>query len=42
MLSPSSYDAGVTVNLQELADYTKPRVTRKALAKDEQNNFSLL
>jgi quercetin dioxygenase-like cupin family protein len=29
-------------NLRELTDYAKPGVTRKALAKDEQNNFSLL
>jgi quercetin dioxygenase-like cupin family protein len=35
-------DAEVTVNLHELADYTKPGVTRKALVKNEQNSFSLL
>jgi quercetin dioxygenase-like cupin family protein len=35
-------DAEVTFNLHELADYTKPGVTRKALVKNEQNSFSLL
>jgi len=42
MLSPSKNDAEAIINLRELADYTKPGVTRKALAKDEQNSFSLL
>lgn len=42
MLHPSKNDAEVTANLRELADYTKPGVTRKALTKDEQNSFSLL
>lgn len=35
-------DAEVAVDLRELADYTKPGVTKKALAKDEYNSFSLL
>jgi quercetin dioxygenase-like cupin family protein len=35
-------DTEVTVNLHELADYTKPGVTHKALVKNEQNSFSLL
>jgi quercetin dioxygenase-like cupin family protein len=42
MLSPSNNGIETMVNLRELADYTKPGVTRKALVKDEQNNFSLL
>lgn len=42
MLSHSKNEAEVAVNLRELANYTKPGVTRKALARDEQNNFSLL
>lgn len=41
MISPSKTEQ-VTTNLRELADYTKPGVTRKALAKNEQNSFSLL
>jgi quercetin dioxygenase-like cupin family protein len=31
-----------TTQLQELADYTKPGVTRKNLAKDEYTQFSLI
>jgi len=31
-----------TANLQDLAEYTKPGVTRKALVKDEQTNFALV
>jgi quercetin dioxygenase-like cupin family protein len=42
MLFPSKNNAEVTIDLQELTDYTKPGVTRKVLAKDERNNFSLL
>ncbi|MGV0029424.1 cupin domain-containing protein [Phormidesmis priestleyi] len=42
MLSLSENNAGVTVNLRELADYTKPGVTRKALVKDEHHSFSLV
>jgi quercetin dioxygenase-like cupin family protein len=42
MLSPSKNDSEVIVNLRELADYTKPGVTRKPLVKDEQTSFSLL
>jgi quercetin dioxygenase-like cupin family protein len=42
MLSLSENDVEAIVNLQELADYTKPGVSRKALVKDEQNSFSLL
>lgn len=42
MVSPSKNDLEVSVNLRTLADYTKPGVTRKALAKDEQSQFSLL
>lgn len=42
MLSSSENRADVTVNLHALVDYTKPGVTRKALAKDEQGTFSLM
>ena len=42
MSSLSNNDVKAIVNLRELADYTKPRVSRKALVKDEQNSFSLL
>ncbi|KGF71411.1 cupin [Neosynechococcus sphagnicola sy1] len=42
MLTSSKNNAELAVNLQELADYTKPGVSRKALVKDEQNSFSLL
>lgn len=31
-----------TANLQELADYSKPGVSRKALVKDEQVSFALI
>lgn len=31
-----------TTQLQELADYTKPGVTRKSLVKDDQVQFSLI
>lgn len=31
-----------TANLRELADYTKPGVSRKALVKDEQTNLALV
>ncbi|MEJ6484730.1 cupin domain-containing protein [Nostoc punctiforme UO1] len=42
MVYPSKNNTEMTANLRELADYTKPGVTRKALVQDEQNNFSLL
>lgn len=42
MLSPSTNNAEIAVNLQELADYTKPGVSRKALVKNEQTSFSLV
>ena len=42
MLSPSQKAAEAIVNLRELADYTKPGVTRQVLAKDEHSSFSLL
>lgn len=42
MLSTSKNSAEVNINLRELADYTKPGVTRKALAKDEHTSFALL
>jgi quercetin dioxygenase-like cupin family protein len=42
MLSLSKNDVEAIVNLRELADYTKPGVSRKALVKNEQNSFSLL
>jgi quercetin dioxygenase-like cupin family protein len=42
MLSSSQNELATIVDLRALADYTKLGVTRKALAKDEQSNFSLL
>lgn len=42
MQSLSTNDAEIAVNLQQLADYTKPGVSRKALVKNEQNSFSLV
>ncbi|BAY23922.1 cupin domain-containing protein [Calothrix sp. NIES-2100] len=42
MVYPSKNNTEMTANLRELADYTKPGVTRKALVQDEQNSFSLL
>lgn len=42
MLSPSKKANEAIVNLRELADYTKPGVTRKPLAQDEHSSFSLL
>ena len=42
MQSPTENDAEVAINLHELADYSKPGVTRQALAKNDQTSFSLL
>jgi hypothetical protein len=42
MLTSSKNNAELAVNLKELADYTKPGVSRKAVAKDEQNSLSIL
>ena len=42
MLSSSQNELAKIVDLRALTDYTKPGVTCKALAKDEQSNFSLL
>jgi quercetin dioxygenase-like cupin family protein len=36
--NPSTF----TANLRELADYSKPGVTRKALIQDEQTRFALI
>jgi quercetin dioxygenase-like cupin family protein len=42
MQSSISNQVEVTVDLRKLADYTRSGVTRKALARNEQNNYSLL
>ncbi len=38
----SENNAGIGINLRQLADYTKPGVTRKAIVKNERNRISLL
>jgi quercetin dioxygenase-like cupin family protein len=42
MVSNNISTATFSVQLRELIDYAKPGVTRKALVKDEKNQFSLM